>query len=225
MTNEQRQRAKDKLSPRQRQYQIDRITDEYVEAYVAGRSPRVEDYTQRHPEYAREIRLFVAQYHLIGEHLPEPDPVPVAPLSSAALDMLASIEELVIEADVKTAAVTPIEGLVRRGMEVGYQVPGLAEAVGISMDVLAKLDARAIAASTVPFTLVERLAEKLKTTPQAVVAFLAPAAPAQAGAFYYAEQQPEQRQESFLDAIQASGLDERAKREWAEIVARDVPPS
>ena len=222
MANEQRQRAKDNLSPRQRQYEIDRITDEYVQAYRAGRSPEVADYTQRYPEYAREIRLFVVQFHLIGEHLPEPDPLPVAPLSSAALDFLARIDD---NAGDITVRITPIEGLIQRGAEVGHPAPQLAEAVGISLDVLAKLQAKAVVVSTIPFTLVERLAEKLKTTPQAVVAFLASATPTQTGAFYYAEQPPEQRQEAFLAAIQASSLDERAKREWAEIVARDLPPS
>ncbi|MGH2515655.1 MAG: hypothetical protein ACRDHP_08365, partial [Ktedonobacterales bacterium] len=84
----------------------------------------------------------------------------------------------------------------------------------------------AIAAASVPFTLAERLAEKLQATPAAVAAFLMGSAPAQAAAHYYAEQAPEQRQETFLEAIQASGgLDARAKQEWTDIVARDVPPA
>ncbi|HLJ82147.1 MAG TPA: hypothetical protein VKT52_11710 [Ktedonobacterales bacterium] len=219
MANEQRHTATGKMSPRQRQYEIDRITAQYVEERRAGRSPRVEDYTQRHPEYAREIRLFVADYLLIGERLPEPDLVPTAPLSSAALAALAQIE-------LESAPVVPIAGLVARGIEQGYEPPRLAAAVGISMDVLAKLDAKAIIADTIPFTLVERLAEKLQAVPEAVAAFLVGTAPAQAPAHYYAEQAPEQRQESFLDAIQASdALDENAKWEWADIVARDVPPA
>lgn len=219
MTNEQRRTAADKMSPRQRQYEIDRITAEYVEERRAGRSPRVEDYARRYPEFAREIRLFVADYLLIGERLPEPDPVPTAPLSSAALAALAQIE-------LESAPVVPIAGLVARGFERGFEPPRLAAAVGISMDVLAKLDAKAIAVNTVPFTLIERLAEKLQAVPEAVVAFLVGSAPTQAPAHYYAEQAPEQRQESFLDAIQASNaLDERAKQEWANIVARDIPPA
>lgn len=221
MANEQGRTAANKMSPRQRQYQIDRITAQYVEEHRAGLSPRVKDYTQRYPEYAREIRLFVADYLLTGERLPEPDPVPVASLSPAALAALAQIER-----EIAPASVAPITGLVPRGMELGYGPPRLAAAIGISLDVLAKLDAKAISASSVPFTLVERLAEKLQAAPQAVVAFLAGTAPAQAPAHYFADQPPEQRQESFLDAIQASdGLDERAKQEWADIVARDVPPA
>lgn len=219
MANEQHRTAAEKISPRQRQYQIDRITAQYVEERRAGRAPRVDDYTRRYPAYAREIRLFVADYLLTGEHLPELDLVPVAPHSPAVLAALAQIR-------METPPVAPLAGLVSRGIDVGWAPPQLAAAVGVSMDVLAKLDARAVAAGTVPFTLVERLAEKLQAVPEAVVAFLVGAAPAQAAAHYYAEQAPEQRQESFLDAIQASGsLDARAKQEWADVVARDVPPA
>jgi hypothetical protein len=219
VANEQGRTAADKMSPRQRQYEVDRITAEYVEERRAGRSPRVEDYARRYPEFARDIRLFVADYLLIGERLPEPDPVPTAPLSSAALAALAQIE-------LESAPDVPIVGLVTRGIERGFEPPRLAAAVGISMDVLGKLDAKAIVADSIPFTLVERLAEKLQAVPKAIAAFLVGAAPAQAPALYYAEQAPEQRQESFLDAIQASNaLDEHAKQEWANIVARDIPPA
>jgi len=218
MASEQSRSPADKMTPRQRQYEIDRITARYVEEHHAGRSPRVEDYVRQYPQYAREIRLFVTEYLLLGQRLPEPDPVPAESLSLAALAALARIRTEL------PASTAPIAGLVTRGIEQGYPLPRLAAAVGISMDVLAKLDAKAIAASTVPFTLVERLAEKLRATPAAVAAFLVGSAPA--AALYYAEQAPEQRQESFLDAIQASGaLDERAKQEWAAIVARDIPPA
>lgn len=221
MANEQSRAAADMRRERQRQYEIDRITARYVAEHRAGRSPRVEDYTRRYPEYAREIRLFVADYLLLDESLPEPDLVPTVPLSSAALAVLAQITK---EAPVEPAV--PIAGLVVRGMDLGIQPPQLAAAVDISLDVLAKLDARAIAARTVPMTLIERLAEKLQAVPEAIVMFLVGAAPAQAAAHYYAEQPPEQRQEAFLDAIQASAhLDERAKQAWADIVARDVPPA
>ena len=43
MANEQGRTAANKMSPRQRQYQIDRITAQYVEEHRAGLSPRVKD--------------------------------------------------------------------------------------------------------------------------------------------------------------------------------------
>ncbi|MGH2517693.1 MAG: hypothetical protein ACRDHP_18755, partial [Ktedonobacterales bacterium] len=153
MANEQRAGAADTSGAR-REYEIDRITALYVEEYRAGRSPSVEDYARRYPDYARDIRLFVMDFLLVGEQMPEPDAVPVAPLSASALAVLARIEH-----EAAPAPVVPVAGLVRRGIELGYPPARLAAAVGVSLDVLAKLDARAIAAASVPFTLAERLAE------------------------------------------------------------------
>lgn len=89
------------------------------------------------------------------------------------------------------------------------------------MDLLAKLEAHAIAATTIPRTLIGRLADTLKVAPDVIAAYLAAAGPAQAGAFYYADQPPTRQQESFLDAVQASTLSPERKREWADVMRRD----
>jgi hypothetical protein len=194
---------------RERQYEIDRITAEYADAWRAGRSPRVEDYVGRYPDYATEISECALYFHSIAFDLPEPQAVPAAQLSPAAEKALAQI---------RTPA---IEGLVKQGAAIGLAPRKLAEAVKLSMDLLGKLEARAIDVATIPPTLVRRLAETLKVAPGAVAAYLGAAGPAQAGAFFYADQAPTQRQESFLDAVQGSTLGPELKREWSEIVTRD----
>ncbi len=197
---------------RERRYEIDRITAEYADEWRAGRSPRVEDYVGRYPNYATEISEFALYFHSIAFDLPEPDAVPAAQLSPAAQKALAQI---------RNPQPPAIEGLVKQGAAVGLAPRKLAEAVKLSMDLLGKLEARAIDVGTIPPTLVRRLAETLKVAPGAVAAYLGAAGPAQAGAFFYADQAPTQRQESFLDAVQGSTLGPELKREWSEIVTRD----
>ncbi|HEX9058314.1 MAG TPA: hypothetical protein VF818_12365 [Ktedonobacterales bacterium] len=197
---------------REREYEIDRITAEYAEEWRAGRSPRVEDYIGRYPDYATEISEFAVYFHTIAFDLPEPDAVPAAQLSPAARNVLAQIQPPPPPA---------IAGLVKQGTVVGFSPRKLAEAVRLTTDLLGKLEARAIDVATIPPTLIRRLAETLKVAPEAVAAYLGASGPAQAGAFFYADQAPTQRQESFLDAVQRSTLAPEVKREWDEIVNRD----
>ncbi len=201
---------------RERQYQIDQLTYRYAAEYRAGRTPRLEDYVGQHPEFAAELTEFALYFHAVGADLPEADTSPSLVLSPAAQRALAQIREP--HAPVSRA---PIEGLVKEGTKIGYSPRQLAAAVGLSTDLLAKLEAHAILATTIPRTLLGRLANTLKVAPEVIAAYLAAAPPAQAGAFYYADQPPTQQQESFLDAVQASTLSPERKREWAEVVRQD----
>lgn len=202
---------------RERQYEIDRITAQYVDEVRTGRSPQIDDYVQRYPQYTRELLEFAVYYHTVGHDAVEPEEVPAAELSPAALKAVAQIRE-------RRAAVSASRfgGLVKQGMQIGYPPPKLAEAVGLSTDLLAKLEAHAISATTIPRTLIRRLADTLKVAPDVIAAYLAAAGAAQASAFYYADQQPTQQQESFLDAVQASTLSAERKQEWAEVVRQDT---
>lgn len=201
----------------ERQYEIDRITAQYADDYRSGRVPHMEEYVRRYPQYARELLEFAVYFHTVGFDAPAPDDIPAAELSPAAQKALARIRER------RVAAASPaIEGLVKQGATVGYAPRKLADSVGLTTELLAKLEARVIAVATIPPTLVRRLAEALKVTPEAVAAYLGAAGPGQAGSFYYADQPPAQQQESFLDAVQASALSPQLKREWDEIVKEDA---
>jgi hypothetical protein len=205
---------------RQRQYEIDRITARYEEDYRTGKSPRLEDYLQRYPDFARELKEFALYFHSIAVDLPEPDAIPAAELSPAAEHVLAQITSPPPD----QVGEQVLTSLVKSGLAAGYPPPKLAEGLGISRDVLAKLEAHAIAASSLPRSFIQRVAQTLRVAPETVLAYFRGASPAQAGAFFYADNAPRQEQESFLEAIQASPrLTADQKREWAEIVARDVP--
>ncbi len=195
---------------RERQYEIDSITAQYADEFRSGRAPRMEAYLQRYPQYESELLKFAVYFHTIGFDADEPDASPAPALSAAAQRALMRIRPPVID------------GLVKQGVKAGYPARKLAEAVGLTIDLLGKLEARVIAVATIPPTLVKRLADTLQVVPEAVSAYLGAAQPGQAGAFYYADQPPSQQQESFLDAVQASALSPERKQEWAAIVKDDA---
>jgi hypothetical protein len=206
---------------RQQENEFDRITARYVEEFQAGKAPRVADYIRRYPQYADELMDFVLYFHAIAADLPEPDALPAPEFTPAA-----SAARARLHGQSPSESAAPVSGLFSQGLAAGYPPPQLAEAIGLSWDVLAKLEARAIAASSIPGTLIQRLAETLKVAPAAISAYLQTSAQAQSGAFFYADQPPEQQQEIFLVAIQSSPqLTQEQKREWTDIIGQELPGS
>ena len=199
---------------RRRQYEIDSIIAQYVDAYHAGQSPRIEDYVQRYPHYTGELLEFAVYYHTIGFATEALDGPPDPALSPTAEKAMARIREQSM-----ASAPIAIQSLVQLGLDAKYTPPQLAAAVGLDSALLQRLEAHAIAAVSIPRALIQRFADVLKTAPEAIAAYLN-ATPA--GGFYMAEQQPDQRQQTFLDAVDASALSPEGKREWAEIVRAEA---
>lgn len=198
------------------QYEFDRITAQYADEYRAGRGPRIEEYVQRHPQYAQRLLEFAVYFHTVGVDAEIVEAPPEAALSPAAQRVISRIRE-----QHAAASAVPVEGLVKQAAGVGYSPRQLAEAVGLTIELLGKLEARAIAVATIPSTLITRLAGALKVAPDAVSAYLGGGL-AQAGGFYYADQAPAQQQQSFIDAVQASALSPERKQEWVKIMQEDA---
>lgn len=204
----------------ERQYEIDQITARYEDEQRAGKSPKIADYIRRYPQFAKELAEFALFFHTMGSDQPEPGP-PAPKPSAAAQAARARIHE-----QVHLSTSPPLEGIIKQGRLAGYMAPKLAEMVGLSLDILAKLDAHAITGTSIPQTLIGRLADTLRVAQESVAAYLGSPQAASRGAFFYASQAPQQRQESFLDAVQNSAaLSAELKREWAEITRRDHPAS
>lgn len=203
----------DEQARRQRQYELQRILARYQYEYQVGKSPRIEEYIQHYPQFEAELIDFALYFHTIVADLPEPGTTPAAALSPAAEKAFAQIS---------AQLAPPFPGLFQQGLVAGYAPPELAEALGISWDVLAKLEAHAIGVTSIPRTLIQRMAGRLSVLPETISAYLSGATAAQAGAFYYADQPPTQQQETFLEAIQASPeLSPQQKGEWAKIVEQE----
>lgn len=222
MANQSEERRASARQRRERQYEIDRLTSQYADEYRAGRAPKIEAYIQRRPELAAELLEFALYFHTVGAETEALGATATTQLSTAATKALAMIQQ---QSDVAPAS---LDGLVKQGKRLGYSPRTLAEAVGLTTTLLGKLEARAIAATSIPPTLVGRFATALKVAPDAIATYLGISSrtsqTGQAAAFYYADQQPTQQQESFLDAVQGSSLTPEQKRMWAEIVDQGETP-
>ena len=231
MTDQQDEQRPRTHRQRERQYEINRITFQYAEEYRQGRRPRIEDYIQRYPQYASDLLEYAIYFHTIGFEVPPFEELAEVTLSPAAEKALARIRERRAAYAPNTApsasaaSVAPIEGLVKRGLDVHLNPIELSAAVGLTAPLLGKLEAHKIAFASIPRTLYQRLADALQTAPEAIAAYLGGTQAeqaGQAGAFDYADQPPTETQESFLDAVQGSGLSPEDKRAWAEIVNADA---
>lgn len=197
-----------------------RITAEYAAAARAGQAPRISDYVRRYPQYARELIAYALTFSAVAADQPATDEHPAAALSPAAQRALAYVREQRTAYD--ATAAEPIESLLKRGLAAGYPPPRLFGELGVSADLGAKLEARVIAAASIPRTLVERLARVLQTSAEAVQTYLASTRPqAQGAQLYLAERAPEYSQQSFLEAVEQSALSDDEKRAWIEIARRD----
>ncbi|HEX9038087.1 MAG TPA: hypothetical protein VF808_13970 [Ktedonobacterales bacterium] len=201
---------------RARQFEIDRITARYAQEAESGRNPDPKVYLSQYPQYATELADFIATYHLALADLPAPDETPAVELSPAFARALAAIPTT--EGGPSPVALV---GLEDRAFDVGSTPEVVAQKVGLSQRLLARLDAHAIAAATIPRELFRRLAEALDVSEQAVMAHLG-ASPRVGGAFFDADQAPTGAQEDFLSAIEASDLNPQRKAEWRALSARDA---
>lgn len=198
-----------------------RITAEYAEAARAGQAPRISDYVRRYPQYARELVAYALSYSAVFADQPPPDERSAATPSPAAQKALAFIREQRPAYDSAAQAQT-FDSLLKRALDVGYPPPRLFAELGLSADVVSKLEAQVITVASVPRTLVERLARTLQTSADAIQAYLASTQPqAQGAQLYLAERPPEYSQQSFLEAVAQSTLSEDEKRVWFEIARRD----
>jgi transcriptional regulator with XRE-family HTH domain len=201
---------------RARQFEIDRLCAAYVAEVKSGQMPNLDGYLARYPEYALELADFIVTYHLTLADLPEPDETPVETLSPGFARALEAIH-----AREGVGAQAALTGLEDRSFDVGIDPDQLAERVGVSPSFIARLDARAVAAASIPRELFRRLADALDVQVEAVMAFLGASGQA-GGAFFYADQAPTGGQDDFLTAIEASDdLDPARKAEWRAISARE----
>lgn len=220
---------------------LQRITTQYIDAYDRGEQPSLDDYIRRYPAYAADLLDFGLFYHGFVADVPvasTPSAPYLDPAASAALQQIHAMEEAK-ETPVPRAAaaraahfspdqvsslapvggeVRPIKGILAEAAARKLSTRKLAAMVDVTSEVLAKLDARAIEVTSIPSAFLRRLAENLNVPAGSIHAYLSGiGGPATSAQFYFAESAPEQKQESFLQAIDESALTEREKRHWREV--------
>ncbi|TME05550.1 MAG: hypothetical protein E6I80_16495 [Chloroflexi bacterium] len=153
---------------REREEFVQRITARYVEEVRTGLRPNVSDYLVRYPEYADEIADFIAYFHAFEGDLPyETQSMPV--LSGQFQGAIDTAWERVLPSLGRpTSTITSLLGTAaKRHLTVSQ----LAERLGVSKDILLKLEQHTIIATTIPGELITLLAKVLQEPSSAVQAF------------------------------------------------------
>jgi hypothetical protein len=175
----------------------------FLEALDHGEQP--DGWLRRYPQHAA-VLIDLAQARDLEAALPPPTTDELAAVAAIARRTLA-------------ATIGAPLSLSERARLVGLSIRDLAARVGLTSDILFKIDRRVVRPETVPAALVRDLAAALDCTATALRAGLT-GGPVTAGALYHAKQAPQVGQQTFAEAVAASvALAPAARQRWLEAAA------
>jgi transcriptional regulator with XRE-family HTH domain len=210
-----------------------RITSRYVAELRAGRQPRLSDYLLRYPQYADAITDFVTYYHAVEVDVPAVAPVageevsrdfalpPMSEHSRAAMDRAWS--RLSHSTQMHDH---PYMTLQEAASNQYKSLRQLAGEVGLSVDIVEKLERRIIDAVTIPREFLKRLSQALKQPADVILGYPGfstdkhmASRVAEAPANYAVEEQTDVQVQSFREAIEGSvELPNEQKDAWLAIL-------
>jgi len=207
------------------------ITAEYVAEERAGNFPRLSEYLARFPQYAEAITEFVTYYHAIETQLPEPEEETIMPALSQRSHIASKRAwKHILQAE---STVSSSNGLLTKLLVAANKshltFAHLAVRIGLSQDILEKLDQHRINLSTLPQEMLKRLADILQQ-PLSVIQSNLGLSPQQQRVYgvaeskflYTLEKDQQLHLQSFREAIeQSTQLSEGQKRVWRNILARE----
>ena len=183
---------------------LEDVLDAYVASGVGPNSP-LEEWTQRYPEFEREIIEFAASWSLMTWLPPAPDAEEVTE-ETLVLRGMSVVQNLLHGKSAESASdpLAPFESLIAEGRERGFEPRRLAHAVGLGDSLLRKLDRRLIACATIPQELIDRLAQVIQREATNITTYLQQDPILAAGTEHRSEQVPKlMAQEDFFDAVRA----------------------
>lgn len=211
---------------REQEEVVQRITARYIAELRAGHQPRLSDYLSRYPHYADAITDFVAYYHAAEVDIPEEtDSIP--PLSQASRAALDDAWKRVVHSE--SGANTSLVALRVMAENQGKSFPQLALEIGLSIDILEKMDRHIIDTATIPKEACKRLAKALQQPLIVVETYLGLAGRkqlklglAEEPATYSMEVQSRVQAQSFREAVEQSmRLPNEQKDTWRAILAEE----
>ncbi len=209
---------------REQEEAILRITAQYIEEVRAGHQPKLSDYLARYPQFAAEIADFVAYYHTVEVDLPGETSItsPLAGNLHIAIDP--AWRSLLQPGATSTYKLATLLVTVNQQRLTLSQ---LADKVGLSVDIVAKLEQRKIAASSIPKEMYKRLAETLQQPMRAIEAYFESfnerssyrQQVAEAQVAYQVNEQPAIPVQSFREALEESvQLSGEQKHVWFDVL-------
>ncbi len=194
--------------------QLDDLTAEYLLARERGDGGALERLLAAHPEHEDRLLAFALLDVAVPTYSDAQE------LRAAASAITPALKQRALAA--AFPVIEPISGLIARGESLGLAGRNLAAAVGLPQDVLLQLDRRLVSVQSVPHRCLQRLAETLRTSAEAVQAFLAGGPPQRVAAFNYAAAPVRTgAQGSFAEALAESALATPGQRAYWEEILRD----
>jgi len=148
---------------------IQRLTARYVSEFRAGQHPRLSEYLSRYPQYANMIADFVTYYHAIEVDVPQESEI-IPPLSQTSRAAFDEAWKHVVYAD--SGVNNTLNSLQVAADSVNKSFLQVALEIGLSQDILQKLDLHSIDAATIPQELCHRLAKALQRPMTAIEMYL-----------------------------------------------------
>lgn len=182
--------------------ELEVVLDAYATETSTSDPQELAKWMREYPQYACELMDFAAARSL-SERLssaggPEEDEEALVARGLAVLD-----EILGAPAAQRTQS-GPLNDLVAAARERGMTVADLADAIGLSVPLVAKLQRRLLRLASIPHQLVEDLARILRYSSEAVANYLGQSPSLAAGAHYRSDRAPTlNEQQDFLDAVRS----------------------
>ena len=209
---------------REQEEAVLRITAQYVDEVRAGQRPRISDYLARYPQYAGEIADFVAYYHAVEVDLPGETSI-TTPLEGEFRIAIDSARNRVLQTEAQPAR--KLSTLLVTLDKQRQTLDQLADKIGLSVDIVAKLEQRKIAAASIPKEMYKRLAEVLQQPVRVIEEYFSllrepssygqQVAETQTG--YQVNESPSSPAQSFREALEESvQLSKEQKLVWYDIL-------
>lgn len=208
----------DSFMDRKQEEIVQRVTARYIEEVRSGHQPALSDYLARYPQFADEIADFIAYYHAVEVDLPrETDHMPI--LSAQFHEAIDTAWERVAQSQGQVTG--KVISLLAMAGELRLTLSQLADKLGISTDMVLKLERHAIETSSIPGELITLLTKVLQQPPQAVQAFLGVTARQQV-ADARASYRIDGQLQSFREALEESTqLSEDQRRRWRALLDQE----
>jgi hypothetical protein len=202
---------------REQEEAVQRITARYVAELHAGHQPRLSDYLSRYPRYADAITDFVTYYHATEKNIPE-EAESMPPLSETSRAVLNRLWNQALPSTNNSLMTTVHMAANKQGKLVAQ----LALEIGLSIEILDKLDRHIIDAATIPKELCKRLANTLQQSLSVIEIYLGLATSKPLLAETPPSYRVEGHSESFREAIeQSTQLSNEQKDTWRLILTRE----
>ena len=197
---------------------LDDVLNTFVAENDKPTAENLKEWVKRYPQYRRELVDFATVWvqQLVLPLAPKMEPDAEKALIDSAmshvLNMAYSREQQIRgHADGEG----PIPSLTSEAQRAGMNMQEFAEACGLDLALVSKLNSRQFKPESIPSELVDRLGKLLQKSTVAIRVYLGKPTQATTGKAFLAHGKPTStEQQIFADAVQASFLSEKEKARW-----------